>query len=58
VAGLTYYAEIIGLMCRIIESPKYLSVPLNDAQPTQPNVDFVFSVIAAHYHNSFPHLTE
>lgn len=58
VVGLTYYAEVLALMCRIIESPNYLSVPLNDANPTESNVDYVFAVVARHYKAAFPHLTE
>lgn len=55
--GLTYYAEIIGVLCSIIESRELMPLSLGEDSNVQ-NIDYVFGIIAQHYKQGFPHLTE
>lgn len=56
--GLTYYSEILGSMFSSIEDEKRVTVPLNAANPTQSNVDYVYQYVGNLLKNAFPHLTE
>ncbi|GMR62159.1 hypothetical protein PMAYCL1PPCAC_32354 [Pristionchus mayeri] len=55
VAGLTHFAEIMCLMFRALESS--IVVPLNQANPAQSNVDFIFDHIGSIFLQHFTNLT-
>ena len=56
VAGLTYFAEI---MCQLFQALEMsIKVPLNDANPSQSNIDFVFDSISAIFLEHFNHLSK
>ncbi|XGW05720.1 hypothetical protein V3C99_016238 [Haemonchus contortus] len=56
VAGLTYYAEVL---CRLFKACEFLiTVPLNDDNPKQSNVDYIYEYIANIFVQHFTNLTE
>ncbi|PAV62887.1 hypothetical protein WR25_23782 isoform B [Diploscapter pachys] len=55
VAGLTYYAEILCALFRAAEFK--IEVPLNDANPQQSNMDFVYEYIFNTFTQHFQNLT-
>lgn len=55
VAGITYYAE---LLCRLFKACEFfITVPLNDENPEQSNVDYVYEYIASIFVQHFTNLT-
>ncbi|KJH51548.1 Importin-beta protein [Dictyocaulus viviparus] len=56
VAGVTYYAEVL---CRLFKACEFLiTVPLNDENPEQSNVDYIYEYIANIFVQHFTNLTE
>lgn len=56
VLGLTYYAEVL---CRLFKACEFLiTVPLNDDNPKQSNVDYIYEYIANIFVQHFTNLTE
>ncbi|PIO77365.1 CRM1 protein [Teladorsagia circumcincta] len=54
--GLTYYAEVL---CRLFKACEFLiTVPLNDDNPKQSNVDYIYEYIANIFVQHFTNLTE
>ncbi|CAI4231357.1 unnamed protein product [Auanema sp. JU1783] len=56
VAGLTYYAEVLAALFRAAET--YITVPLNDENPSQNNMDYIYQHIGNIYVQHFSNLTE
>uniref|UniRef100_A0A915JMD4 Exportin-1 n=2 Tax=Romanomermis culicivorax TaxID=13658 RepID=A0A915JMD4_ROMCU len=56
VAGLTYHSTILAYMFEVVEKFSAMG-PLNTANPTQPNTDFVFDFVGSLLQKAFPHLT-
>jgi len=55
VAGMTYFAEVL---CVLFRAPEFsIRVPLNEADPSQPNVDFIYQHISAIFTQHFSNLT-
>ncbi|CAJ0566524.1 unnamed protein product, partial [Mesorhabditis spiculigera] len=56
VAGITYYAEVL---CALFSAAEFcIKVPLNDANPQQSNIDYIYEHIGSIFMQHFSNLNE